>query len=212
MASRDQLDAPPPAGLRRGRPRGSTRERILDVALELFTAQGYEQTSLREIADRLGVTKAALYFHFERKEDILLQLHMRLHALGREAIDELAELDNDQQRADAWPLVLDRFIDRVLGNRELFLFHVRNYQALDALPDNEEHQAENEDMQQRISRLLASDEIPHAQRVRMAASMGALTGVIAAGGALSSVPPDELAGLLRGAVRDMLVPGGARGR
>ena len=32
-----------------------------------------------EIAERLGVTKAALYYHFERKEDILLELHLRLH-------------------------------------------------------------------------------------------------------------------------------------
>ena len=40
-------------------PRSDTRERIIRVALELFSEQGYEQTSLREIADRLGVTKAA---------------------------------------------------------------------------------------------------------------------------------------------------------
>ena len=61
---------------------GSTRERILDIALELFTEQGYDKTSLRDIAERLGTTKAALYYHFERKEDILLELHLRLHALG----------------------------------------------------------------------------------------------------------------------------------
>ncbi len=51
--------------------RGGTRERIQQVALDLFAEQGYEQTSLREIADRLGVTKAALYYHFKTKEDIL---------------------------------------------------------------------------------------------------------------------------------------------
>lgn len=50
---------------------GSTRERIKEVALELFTEQGYEQTSLREIAERLGVTKAALYYHFKSKEEIV---------------------------------------------------------------------------------------------------------------------------------------------
>ncbi|QMU72983.1 TetR/AcrR family transcriptional regulator [Streptacidiphilus sp. P02-A3a] len=52
-------------------PRGDTRARIVDVALELFAEHGYEKTSLREIADRLGVTKAALYYHFRTKEDIL---------------------------------------------------------------------------------------------------------------------------------------------
>ncbi|MGE7435682.1 MULTISPECIES: TetR/AcrR family transcriptional regulator [Kitasatospora] len=52
-------------------PRTDTRARILDVALELFSEQGYEKTSLREIADRLGVTKAALYYHFKTKDDIV---------------------------------------------------------------------------------------------------------------------------------------------
>ena len=53
------------------RARGDTRERIQAVALELFAEHGYEKTSLREIAERLGVTKAALYYHFKSKEDIV---------------------------------------------------------------------------------------------------------------------------------------------
>ncbi|MEV6212410.1 helix-turn-helix domain-containing protein [Kitasatospora sp. NPDC051914] len=52
-------------------PRSDTRARIIEVALELFASQGYEKTSLREIADRLGVTKAALYYHFKTKDDIV---------------------------------------------------------------------------------------------------------------------------------------------
>lgn len=52
-------------------PRSGTRARIIEVALELFAEQGYEKTSLREIADRLGVTKAALYYHFKTKDDIV---------------------------------------------------------------------------------------------------------------------------------------------
>jgi len=48
-----------------------TRTRIQAVALELFTEQGYDATSLREIAERLGVTKAALYYHFKSKEEIV---------------------------------------------------------------------------------------------------------------------------------------------
>jgi AcrR family transcriptional regulator len=56
------------------RRRGNTRQRIQDVALELFAEQGYEKTSLREIAERLDVTKAALYYHFKTKEEILVGL------------------------------------------------------------------------------------------------------------------------------------------
>jgi AcrR family transcriptional regulator len=52
-------------------PKTGTRERIQQVALELFAERGYDKTSLREIADRLGVTKAALYYHFKTKEEIL---------------------------------------------------------------------------------------------------------------------------------------------
>ncbi|MER7440676.1 helix-turn-helix domain-containing protein [Micromonospora avicenniae] len=50
---------------------GGTRDRIKAVALELFTEQGYEKTSLREIAERLNVTKAALYYHFKSKDEIV---------------------------------------------------------------------------------------------------------------------------------------------
>jgi AcrR family transcriptional regulator len=68
----------------RGREPGEpdTRSRIQQVALELFTENGYEATSLREIAERLGVTKAALYYHFKTKDDIIESLvHDRLTSL-----------------------------------------------------------------------------------------------------------------------------------
>ncbi|MFD4612605.1 TetR/AcrR family transcriptional regulator [Streptomyces sp. NPDC058440] len=61
-------------GTRQQQRRGNTRQRIQDVALELFAEQGYEKTSLREIAERLDVTKAALYYHFKTKEEILVSL------------------------------------------------------------------------------------------------------------------------------------------
>jgi AcrR family transcriptional regulator len=54
--------------------REDTRTRIQEIALRLFTEQGYEATSLREIAEELGVTKAALYYHFKTKDDIVASL------------------------------------------------------------------------------------------------------------------------------------------
>ena len=53
------------------RRRGDTRGEIQRTALRRFNAQGYDKTSLREIAEDLGVTKAAVYYHFPTKEDIL---------------------------------------------------------------------------------------------------------------------------------------------
>jgi AcrR family transcriptional regulator len=52
----------------------TTRQRILDTALELFTVQGFAATSTRELSDRLGFTKAALYYHFRTKDDLLQAL------------------------------------------------------------------------------------------------------------------------------------------
>lgn len=50
------------------------RARIQAVALERFLAQGYDRTSLREMADELGFTKAALYYHYRAKGDLLAEL------------------------------------------------------------------------------------------------------------------------------------------
>ncbi|BEL03326.1 TetR/AcrR family transcriptional regulator [Actinoplanes sichuanensis] len=48
------------------------RERLLSAALDLFTEHGVTGTSLQMIADRLGVTKAAVYHQFPAKEEIVL--------------------------------------------------------------------------------------------------------------------------------------------
>jgi AcrR family transcriptional regulator len=48
-----------------------TRQRILDVALELFGEHGYAGTSIADITKRLGMSKAALYYHFAAKDEIL---------------------------------------------------------------------------------------------------------------------------------------------
>ena len=48
-----------------------TRERIRGVALELFTEHGYDGTSLVRSPNGSGITKAALYYHFQSKDDIV---------------------------------------------------------------------------------------------------------------------------------------------
>lgn len=52
--------------------RGYARERVLEAALDLFAGHGVSGTSLQMIADRLGVTKAAVYYQFHSKDDIAL--------------------------------------------------------------------------------------------------------------------------------------------
>ncbi|MGH9108350.1 MAG: TetR/AcrR family transcriptional regulator [Acidimicrobiales bacterium] len=193
---------------RAGRPRGATRDRILDIALGLFTDRGYEKTSLREIADALGFTKAALYYHFERKEDILLALHLRLHELGHETLDHLAVNGNAPEPAATWLALIDDFIDQVLANHELFLFHTRNRTAL-ATIDHTAHAADHDDMEQAVRRFLGDPAIPVDLRVRMACAIGAVTGglmgpLMGTGELFPDAGPDEVAALVRDAVHDLL--------
>lgn len=54
-----------------------TAEIILEKAHELFVEKGYERSSMREIAERVGISKAALYHHFKNKEEILFTLCVR---------------------------------------------------------------------------------------------------------------------------------------
>ena len=56
------------------RPGSETRAEILRVALELFTERGFEGTSIRDIAEALGMTKSSLYYHFDGKEAIIQAL------------------------------------------------------------------------------------------------------------------------------------------
>jgi AcrR family transcriptional regulator len=53
-------------------PRGLARERVLAAALALFAEHGVHGTSLKMIADRVGVSKAAVYYQFQSKEDIAM--------------------------------------------------------------------------------------------------------------------------------------------
>ncbi len=56
------------------REREDTRARILAEAVELFSEKGFSATTTRELAERMGFTKAALYYHFHTKDDLLIAL------------------------------------------------------------------------------------------------------------------------------------------
>ena len=51
--------------------RGNTKQKILEAALGLFSVQGFEATSISQIANAVGIRKASLYSHFENKQKIL---------------------------------------------------------------------------------------------------------------------------------------------
>jgi AcrR family transcriptional regulator len=178
-----------------------TRERILDVALELFVEQGYDNTSLREIAERMGFSKAALYYHFPSKEAILFSLHLRLHALGHEGFDQL---DADLMEPAKWADVFDAMFDAMLDNRALFLLHTREHAALEKIHE-QSHAEEHADLQEKMQRVLANPDLPLAQRVRLGCAMGAVMGgIFLSGDAFAAVDTDDLRAALHDVVRDIL--------
>lgn len=52
----------------------STKEKIFDVALDLFSKKGYDSVSLREIAEEVGIKKSSIYSHYSSKEAILMDI------------------------------------------------------------------------------------------------------------------------------------------
>ena len=182
-------------------PKSDTRQRILDVALDLFTEQGYDGTSLREIAEQLGVTKAALYYHFESKEDILMALHMRIHDFGREALMLIGE---EPVTLELWEKLLDQIVGEMLAQRKLFLMHERNQAVMEKL-HREDHDAEHEDIQNQFRRVLGDERVPVRDRVRMAAAFGVVFSSIFLGDvSFDSAPKDELEVMLRDILHDVL--------
>ena len=79
------------------KPVSDTRARIQEVARELFGEKGVQRTSLQDIAGRLGITKPALYYHFDSREELVRSILQPL-------IDEGERFVADQEaRGDATP-------------------------------------------------------------------------------------------------------------
>jgi AcrR family transcriptional regulator len=74
----------------RRRARDEKREAVLRAAVQLFLEQGYHRATLNDVAERLNITKPALYNYFRSKEEILFECC----ALGQERVEEvIAEID-----------------------------------------------------------------------------------------------------------------------
>lgn len=133
MKTQDAAIAGAPGGgavRERGRGReADTRSRIQEVALELFGEHGYEATSLREIAEHLGVTKAALYYHFKTKDDIIASVVNDRLAM----IEELIEWAKTQPRsAETRREFLRRYSESLYehGHQRLMRFFERNQSSM----------------------------------------------------------------------------------
>ncbi|MFI5486051.1 TetR family transcriptional regulator [Micromonospora echinaurantiaca] len=102
-------------------PADDTRTRILRAALDLFAEHGYQRTALRQIADRLRLTKAAILYHFPTKEQLLTALVEPLVSDLERLLDAAEALPAERAR---WT-VLEGWVDIMLTHRRPLgmLFH-----------------------------------------------------------------------------------------
>ncbi|GAA2417365.1 TetR family transcriptional regulator [Nonomuraea africana] len=108
-----------------------TFERILEAARVLFAARGYRATSMRAIADEVGITKAALYYHFDSKEEILRQLTIPL-------LDELEAVLAEAESGDSAEQVrwraIEGYVDVHLRHRQTLTMLVKDMTLLVQAP------------------------------------------------------------------------------
>ena len=134
-----------------------TRQQILETAQRLFTEHGYDATSLQMIADEMGLTKAAVYYHFRAKSDILRAAMQpgirRLEAL----LDDAAALRGRRARIE---YLVNGFVDFLIRNR-----HYAVMASTDPAAKRDKLDAEAMVMRQRALSLLFGDNPTGAERL-----------------------------------------------
>ena len=142
------------------------------MALELFAEQGYEKTSLREIAERLGVTKAALYYHFKSKEDIVGSLVEDYFG----QIDALIEWGRDQPRTDEMRgTVLSRYFGIVEEGSEVFRMLQQNQAALSTLAAAKHRSELFRERMDGLVEILTEPDAPLAGQIRAAVALASVS-------------------------------------
>ncbi|GAA6734719.1 TetR/AcrR family transcriptional regulator [Thermus oshimai] len=104
-----------------------TRTRILQEAARLFTEKGYEATSVQDLAEALGLSKAALYHHFRSKEEILLEISLlALKGLVR-AGEEALKVEDPKEALLAFMTAHARYFEE---NRPFFVAMLQGLESL----------------------------------------------------------------------------------
>jgi len=149
-----------------------TRARIQAVAVELFTEQGYDKTSLREIAERLNVTKAALYYHFRSKEDIVASLVEDYVS----QIDELIAWGAQQPRsAETRAEILRRYVGIVTEGHSVFRMLHQNQAAASSMSGSKGRSELFKERLRALTGLLSEPGASLAEQLRPAMALGGIS-------------------------------------
>lgn len=121
------------------RPARETEQAFIAAATSLFARNGYNGTSVSEVASELGLTTASLYYHVTGKQELLLRVLstgmsdflQRLEALAKQPIS-----DREKVR-----IAVENHLDFVLGNKEAVTVFLRERRFLES-PYRERYQAQ----------------------------------------------------------------------
>lgn len=103
-----------------GEKRSSTREKILEVALKLFSKKGFKETTIKDIAKEVGITEGAIYRHFSSKEEIINSL---LTEITRELRQKLFEsIEKGEKDEDRLSNIVDTLLEYAFTKPESFRF------------------------------------------------------------------------------------------
>jgi AcrR family transcriptional regulator len=165
----------------------NTKGRIRTAAVEMFTERGYDKTSLREIADRVGITKASLYYHYPSKQALLLAIVEPFLADWAAVVEAAERLPRTAVNVR---VVLAREIDVMLRHREATAMFVRDVAAVvTALAPK------LEDVKQLSARMhtwLAGPDPSPEDRIRAIAAVEVLRTPLAAMASHPDLPEDEV--------------------
>jgi AcrR family transcriptional regulator len=190
-----------PPSRARSRTEPSTRDRILASAQERFISQGFDGTSLREIADDLGFTKAALYYHFQTKEEILEALLEPAHELIDSLFARLEAATDVEQWRDALFWVIDQMKDKL----DFFRLIERNRAVIEHSHFGDDFFSDHAEMHRRFEDTVRRLSPDIAQRVRLVSALAAVTGFDDwAPGILLESDWEQIATGLRAVIADIL--------
>src|SRR4051794_26145389 len=77
------------------------REAVLQTAAQLFLEKSYGRTSMNDVAERLNITKAALYHYFRNKEEVLLERYRLGTAMIEEILNDIAAHGSGLEKVEA---------------------------------------------------------------------------------------------------------------
>ncbi|MCE7001874.1 TetR/AcrR family transcriptional regulator [Kibdelosporangium philippinense] len=157
-----------------------TKQRILDAARDLFAAQGVQKTSLREIADRLGISKPALYYHFSSREDLVRSIIQPVLDGGEQFLLQYEAKTPVDKRA-----LLDGYFDFHYVHRKDIILFVQELSTLSELGVIELVLA----WRGRVAAMLLGPEPTLADSVRATIALGGLQDCTVE---FANVPQDEL--------------------